>query len=104
VERVEAIRAADSSWAFVYLPAGTKKVEVNTSKVSGAKLTAWWYSPRDGKVAESITFDNGPSSGRAFEIPDIGVPAADNDWVLVIDDASKNYSAPGQPAAGAKVR
>jgi hypothetical protein len=25
----------------------------------------------------------------------MGVPAAENDWVLVIDDVSKNYSAPG---------
>jgi hypothetical protein len=95
VERVEAIRAEDSSWAFVYLPAGTKKVEVNTYKVSGAKLTAWWYDPRKGEVVESITFGNSPSSGRSFEIPDMGVPAAENDWVLVIDDVSKNYSAPG---------
>lgn len=101
VERVEAIRGGDSSWAFVYLPAGTKKVEVMSSMVSGKKLTAWWYNPRKGEVVEAIKFDNSPSSGRDFEIPDMGVPAEENDWVLVIDDASKNYPAPGTHGAAA---
>ena len=82
------MRGADGSYAFVYLPAGKQKVTVQTDKLSGPTIAAWWYNPRNG---EATHLDDLPkTNSREFTIP-----ADDNeDWVLVLDDAAKNYSAP----------
>jgi hypothetical protein len=93
VERIEAIRGGDSSWAFVYLPAGQTKVEVETRKLSGKTLNAWWYDPRKGEVVQQDIFQK--PDGRVFTVPDMNVAVDQADWVLVLDDASKGYGAPG---------
>jgi hypothetical protein len=91
VERVEAMRGADGSYAFVYLPSGKTNVTINTGKLSGEKLAAWWYDPRTG---EANQFDNfAKTDTREFTTPSNG---SDNDWVLVLDDAASNYPAPGR--------
>lgn len=93
VERVEAMRGADGSYAFVYLPAGRRNVTINTGKLSGTKLVAWWYDPRTGAVRQFDSFAK--TDTHDFTAP--AGDAANNDWVLVLDDAAKNYSAPGKP-------
>jgi hypothetical protein len=60
-------------------------------KLSGDTIRAYWYDPRHGtsrligefKKAEYQDFTP-PSTGQG------------NDWVLVLDDASKNYPPPGK--------
>jgi hypothetical protein len=91
VERIEAMRGADGSYAFVYLPSGKTSVTINTGKLSGEKLVAWWYDPRTGEAKASDNFSK--TDTREFTTPSSG---PDNDWVLVLDDAAKNYPAPGK--------
>jgi effector-binding domain-containing protein len=70
-------------YAFVYLPNGGG-VTVDTSKISSGKVKAWWYSPGTGAV-ESRSGTN-----------EFHTPTGSNDWILVLDDASKKYGVPGQ--------
>ena len=92
VERVEAMRGADGSYAFVYLPSGKTNVTINTGKLSGKKLVAWWFDPRTGKTKKSGRFAK--TDTCEFTMPSSG---ANNDWVLVLDDAAKKFPAPGRP-------
>ena len=84
-----ATSASDGSYAMVYTPTGASfKVRMNVIK--GAKVQAWWFNPRDGSAKLIGEF---PSTGeRAFISPDKGEQV---DWVLVLDDAARNYPAPG---------
>ncbi|HVS73162.1 MAG TPA: glycoside hydrolase family 140 protein [Phycisphaerae bacterium] len=91
VERIEALRGADNSYAFVYLPAGIHEVTVNTGKLTGNQLKTWWYDPRTGKATAGETLAK--TDTKAFTSP--AGPAGNDDWVLVLDDAAKNYPAPG---------
>jgi hypothetical protein len=87
-DHVQATRAADGSYAFVYT-AGGKTVTVNLTKLSGPLVTARWYNPRSGKSALLGTFAK--SGNKTFVAPSSGV---NNDWVLVLDDASKAFGKP----------
>ncbi len=82
--------AKDRSFAFVYSPRG-EPVSVDQSRLGARDLTAWWFDPRYGRayfvhtgVGTAIQVFTAPSSGRGC------------DWVLVLDDASKGYPAPGE--------
>jgi len=75
-------------YAFIYSPNGLE-IKVNMGKISGKKVRAYWYDPREGSTAFIGEYDNEgvhsfmpPSSGRG------------NDWVLVLDDVSRGYQAP----------
>ncbi|TLV03218.1 glycoside hydrolase family 140 protein [Dyadobacter luticola] len=82
-QRVQASRGKD--YIFVYSTAG-KAFSVNPGKISGSQLTAFWYDPRSGKIKDAGQFDN--KTAAQFTPPTSGYG---HDWVLVIDDASKNY-------------
>jgi hypothetical protein len=88
---VRATRDASGSYALVYSSHG-KSFSVDVSELSGSKIRAWWYDPRTGEVASSTTFTK-PSGSKRFDPP--GRPDRDNDWVLVLDDASQRFGAPG---------
>jgi len=85
-DRIQATRASDGSYAFVYTASG-KAVTVNTSKLSGSQLIARWYNPRNGRSSVIGTFAKG--GNRTFTSP-----AAGYDWVLVLDDASRGFGKP----------
>jgi hypothetical protein len=87
-DRMQAMRAADGSYAFIYT-AGGKAVTVNLSKLSGSEVTVRWYNPRAGRSALVGTFAK--TGNKTFVAPSSG---ANNDWVLVVDDASKGYGKP----------
>ena len=53
-------------------------------------MKATWFNPRDGSTRELGTFEN--QGVREFTPPDYGEML---DWVLVLDDAGKNYPGPG---------
>jgi hypothetical protein len=78
----------DRSYAMVYLPQNAE-VKVDLSKISGKTKNIWWFDVRTGKaVAAKAVRGNGIQSF---------IPAKEGkDWVLVIDDASKKFSAPGE--------
>ncbi len=86
-----ATRDESGSYAMVYAPVG-RKFNVLTSKISGSKVHAWWFNPRTGKAKSIGEFAN--EGIKEFSPPDLGEAI---DWVLVLDDASKRFPAPGEP-------
>ncbi|MDB6036627.1 MAG: hypothetical protein JWM99_468, partial [Verrucomicrobiales bacterium] len=89
--RFVATRDDAGSYAMVYAPVG-RDFKVHMDKIHGSQVKAWWFNPRNGKALEIGTFPN--SGEREFMPPDKGEMI---DWILVLDDTSKNYSIPGQP-------
>lgn len=87
-DHIEATRGDD--YTFIYSPYG-KSFKAAMGKISGKAVKAYWYNPRNGESTEIGEFENYGS--REFDPP--GEIERGNDWVLVLDDSSKNYSAPG---------
>jgi len=88
-DHLQATRAGDGSYAFVYTASG-KSVTVNLNKLSGSTIEARWYNPRRPQSGVNI----GPiarNGNHTFKPPTSG---AGDDWVLVLDDASKHYGRP----------
>jgi len=92
------LRSEDGCCAFVYSTMGLP-FDIDLSKMSGAAINAWWYSPRDGLVYDEkfqqvlVPFATLQSKGaRTFTPPTSG----DNqDWVLVLDDEAAGFLIPG---------
>ncbi|MDX9975261.1 MAG: glycoside hydrolase family 140 protein [FCB group bacterium] len=81
----------DGGTAIAYLPTECT-VTVALSRVSGSEARAWWFNPRDGGASEIGRF---PTQGEK----EFHSPSAE-DWVLVLDDASRNLPAPGTVRLG----
>jgi hypothetical protein len=89
---IRAARDSQGRYFFVYSPYGWP-FEVDLAKIAGERVRAWWFDPRTG-VATEIGFLPGREK-RTFDPP--GGGSRGNDWVLVVDDASAGFSAPGNP-------
>jgi hypothetical protein len=93
-DRIQACRASDGSYAFIYTATGAKleirMVDRIYEKLSGTTIKAYWYDPRLGTSATIGEFPK--TASREFTPPSSG---RGNDWVLVLDDAAKNFPAPG---------
>ncbi len=87
MSHVRATRDRDGGYALVYLPLPLP-VTVNLSVLSGDLIDAWWYDPCSGKATPIGRFGAG-------DTPTCTPPGHRPDWVLVLDDAGKNYPAPG---------
>jgi hypothetical protein len=87
--RFVATRDVEGTYAMVYAPVG-RSFRVRMDVISGPKVAAWWYNPRNGQATAIGTFDN--QGEQEFTSPDKGEMI---DWILVLDDASKKYPAPG---------
>ncbi len=86
---IQATRGQD--YLFVYTPYGdTFSVMLGT--ISGSHLQVWWFDPRTGKAKTVGEIEN--KGVHTFDPP--GESRRGNDWVLVLDDASKRFSAPGK--------
>jgi hypothetical protein len=92
LKRFVATRDARGRFAMVYAPVG-RAFSVRMDKVAGPTVRAWWFNPRTGAAAQIGEFPN--TGTRRFDPPDRGEQL---DWVLVLDDASRGYPPPGQPA------
>jgi hypothetical protein len=88
-DRIQATRGND--YIFVYSSQG-KRITIAATKISGREIAAWWYNPRNGEAKEIGTFTKQPK--HEFTPPTTGYG---QDWVLVIDDASKSFNKPGMP-------
>lgn len=86
-DRIVATRG--DGYAFIYSPQG-RKFTANLGKIQGARLKVAWFNPRTGTTTASDTFDN--TGTRDFTCPSEGFGA---DWVLILDDASRNFPSPG---------
>jgi len=89
-ERLEATRGGDGSYAFVFTPTG-KPFTVDLTKLSGQTLRCWWYDPRTGHAS---SIGDMPRQGSHEFTPPAGGDG--NDGVLVLDDASRGFAAPGK--------
>ena len=85
-ERIQATNGKD--YAFIYSAQG-REITVNMGKISGTKITASWYNPRNGVSKEAGSFDN--KGQQKFTAPTAGYG---QDWVLILDDESKHYAKP----------
>lgn len=80
---IRAAAANDGSFLIAYLSVG-QPVKVAIKKIAGPKVKAWWFDPREGTEIAIGDFDN--TGFQTFTPPSSG---ENNDWVLVLDDASK---------------
>lgn len=87
--RFAATRDSAGGYALVYAPVG-REFKVRMDKISGAKVKAWWFDPRTGKATLISEFPN--TGARAFTSPDRN---EDRDWILVLDDAARDFPPPG---------
>ena len=90
---VVATRGAGYLLAYTY---SGKPFRIRMGVITGREVQAWWYSPRDGSVHKAGKFTN---QGERTFTPS-GRPGDGNDWVLVLDDVSKNFHQPGTAALG----
>ncbi len=89
--RYVATRDASGTYAFVYAPVG-RGFTVRLDKIAGERVRACWFNPRNGESTVIGVYLN--KGEHRFIPPDRGEQL---DWVLVLDDVSKNYPPPGQP-------
>ncbi len=85
----------DATYLMVYFPYLTHKYKILTNVIPAKKLRIWWYDPRTGEVFLKEEIEN----IGVYELSwgsDIQTNNTGPDWVLVIDDASKKYPAPGK--------
>lgn len=85
-DRIQATRGKD--YIFVY-SSGGMKFTLNPEKISGKEIIARWYNPRNGQIEEAGRY---PRKVKEFTPPSSGYG---QDWVLIVDDGSKNYPVPG---------
>jgi hypothetical protein len=83
-----ASRDREGTYAFIYFPANDQAATVDLGRLNAARLRAWWYDPRNGFPHPLGVIDGG--GRREFQSPSYGP-----DWVLVLDDAARNYAPPG---------
>jgi len=81
--------ADDGSYALSYLPS-RRTLTIDLSKLSGERVVASWFNPRTGEATRLGEFTD--KRRRAFETP------ADGDWVLVLDDAARQFTFPKRSA------
>ncbi|MGQ9918024.1 MAG: glycoside hydrolase family 140 protein, partial [Bryobacteraceae bacterium] len=96
--RFVATRDSEGSYAMVYAPVG-RPFRVRLDKLSGARVAAWWFNPRTGESTRIGEFDN--RGQREFVPPE---PGEASDWVLVLDDASRNFPPPGSAPYSRRIR
>lgn len=85
-----ATRDMDGTYAMVYVPIG-RKFSVRMDVIKGTEVIAWWYNPRNGEAKKIGKYTN--TGSQSFISP---TPGENSDWILVLDDASKKYPAPGK--------
>ncbi len=91
-KHIQAARASDGSYAFVYIPA-SRTFTVHMNKIAGATARAWWFNPRTGAATRLGEFAHSGDVARQFAPPDLG---ENIDWVLVLDNVEARYPSPAR--------
>jgi hypothetical protein len=87
--RFVSTRDEAGTYAMIYVPAG-RKFAVRMDAIKGKEVVAWWFNPRNGEAKEIGRYPN--TGTQIFNAPS---PGENLDWILVLDDASRRYPAPG---------
>ena len=82
-DRAIATRGNDYLLVYTYT---NQPMDIDLSKISGAKKNVWWYSPVDGSLEYAGEFD---SKVQHFHYD--SAYGAGNDRVLIAVDADKDY-------------
>lgn len=82
-ERLIATRGKDYLLVYNYT---NRPMEIDLTRISGAKKKAWWYSPVDGSLEEAGEFNN-----EVTHFQHDSAYGAGNDRVLIVTDAAKDY-------------
>lgn len=78
-----------NGYAMVYIPTGWGST-VKMGDLGFEKAKIWWFNPRTGET--SFVEECEARGNKYFATPSRG---RDQDWILVIDDSSKNMPTPG---------
>jgi len=78
----------DRQRGIIYLPS-FRKIGINFSPLAGEKINTSWYNPRTGELSFAGTYNK--KLNQEFTPP---TSVIGDDWVLILDDASKKYSSP----------
>jgi hypothetical protein len=76
-------------YAFIYFPTGWT-ADIQLDRIGAKSITAYWFDPRTGA---SNLIDSFPGTGTHKFKPPTG--GRGNDWILVLDDTSRKFTAPG---------
>jgi hypothetical protein len=87
---ISGTRDRSGSYMMAYLPEG-QDVTINMAKLAATSANAWWFNPRTGR-STPIARHFATNQSSRFTPPSRG---RGNDWVLVLDDASKGFPPPG---------
>jgi hypothetical protein len=87
--------AQDATYIMVYLPY-YRSFRINTSVIASEKLKVWWYNPQNGQIFLQGIFENTGEFSFSNWQDLIKEGQGGPDWVVVIDDLSAGYEAPGQ--------
>ena len=85
-----ATRDKNGSYAMIYAPVG-RKFSVKMDAIKGSNVVAWWYNPRNGEATKIGKYKN--TGTQTFNTP---TPGESLDWILVLDDESAKFKAPGK--------
>lgn len=84
-DHIQAARAADGGFVLAYTSNG-KPFELDLGKVRAGTVEARWYDPRNGDWLPIGEFRG--KTNQTFTPPS---PGDQDDWVLVLEDAAKQY-------------
>jgi hypothetical protein len=73
---------------MIYLPQNAP-VKIDLGKITGKTKNVWWFDVRTGNVIQA-------SAARGNTIQSFTPPVEGKDWVLVLDDATKKFTRPGE--------
>ena len=76
-------------YAMVYFPTGWD-ANIQLEKLGAKVINAWWFNPRNGE-----TNHIGQMKGEGTKLFSTPTKGRSNDWVLILDDTSKQFKAPG---------
>jgi hypothetical protein len=77
-------------YAFVYFPTGLSAT-IRLGKLAAQTINVSWFDPRTGEAGPTQKISG--KTEHKFTPPSTG---RGNDWILVLDDASRNFKTPGQ--------
>jgi hypothetical protein len=86
---INATRSVTGDYAFVY-SATSRPYTLDARSLSGESQHFWWFNPRDGSHTDLRTH---PRSALIGVVPPFR--GEDIDWILVIDDATRDFPPPG---------
>lgn len=84
----------DATYLMAYLPQ-VMHITIDTTCLAGKHLRYWWFDPRQGLAHPNPIVDNTGRLTPAWHWLPWQVKNEGLDWVLVVDDASAGYPAPG---------